>query len=88
MSNPVWFFKGKNRDADLEKRLDLSGFENAVKQRYHQDQEQYRAIEQIAGNMPGALRHASPAKASAPILKQNRDLDDSKNKKPKKRVQY
>jgi hypothetical protein len=27
LANPVWFFKGKNRDPEIEKHLDLGHFE-------------------------------------------------------------
>jgi hypothetical protein len=27
LANPVWFFKGKNRDPDMEKKLDLANYE-------------------------------------------------------------
>ena len=27
LANPVWFFKGKNRDPDLEKALDLTNYD-------------------------------------------------------------
>ena len=30
LANPVWFFKGKNRDPDLDKKLDLAHFENNI----------------------------------------------------------
>lgn len=69
LANPVWFFKGKNRDADLEKRLDLTGYEQQVKAKYQHEQDEYRKIEEAAGYL--VPRKVSPAKAVAkpPILK-------------------
>jgi hypothetical protein len=37
LANPVWFFKGKNRDPDLEKKLDLSHFETKLKEKYKKE---------------------------------------------------
>ena len=34
LANPVWFFKGANRDPALEKALDLSHFERKLKEKY------------------------------------------------------
>lgn len=31
LANPVWFFKGKNRDPDSEKLLSLNGYEHRLK---------------------------------------------------------
>lgn len=38
IANPVWFFKGKGRDPDLEKKLDLSHFERRLKEKYIREQ--------------------------------------------------
>ena len=38
LANPVWFFKGKGRDPNLEKKLDLSYFERKLKEKYIHEQ--------------------------------------------------
>ena len=62
LANPVWFFKGKNRDADLEKALDLSNYDKQIKKKYWDDRQQYEQVMQTVG----ALTKSPPRKAYMP----------------------
>ena len=42
LANPVWFFKGKNRDPDIEKHLDLGHYEQVLKAKFQKEQADYK----------------------------------------------
>lgn len=102
LANPVWFFKGKNRDPEIEKHLDLGHYEQTLKEKFQKEQEDYKNIEMITGNLPANFKRAPAAKMTKLAKKmykndggvdnENNDLFDlSENqslKKPKKRVSY
>ena len=82
LANPVWFFKGKNRDPELEKALDLSHFEQKLKEKYLREQAQYKVIqEEIIGKKPQEPIKAGKKRASYTNTwkTQVRDFDSKNN---------
>ena len=52
LANPVWFFKGKNRDQESEKLLNLDGYEQRLKEHTRKEQmEMAQLYQEIEGEI-------------------------------------
>lgn len=81
LANPVWFFKGKNRDPDSEKLLGLDAFEQRLKEHTRKEKQEmeelYREIEEevfIETTKKDKLRREGKRKAEE--AKSKKDEED------------
>lgn len=44
LANPVWFFRGKNRDPAADKKVTLEHFERRLNDKYKNEQEHYKMV--------------------------------------------
>ena len=93
LANPVWFFRGKNRDAAAEKVLSLEHFEKKVRQKYAQDKRGYRLVDDVVAGLKGgrdlatdinykrAPLYQRPTSAAPGLGRKSSPLDRLKGKK-------